>query len=52
MILNYSGAFAVHAGDTLAWGVACAAGTKTGVITVTNVTASTTLATIAYTVTG
>ena len=47
---NYTGAFAVHPGDALNWGVSVGRVSKTGNLTVTNLTASTTLAIIAYSV--
>ncbi len=47
---NYTGAFAVHPGDALSWGVSVGHISKAGNLTVNNVTASTTLATIAYSV--
>ena len=44
----YTGAFTVHAGDTLSWTITVGHVAKTGNLTVTNVTTTTTLATIAY----
>jgi hypothetical protein len=44
----YTGAFIVHAGDTLSWTISVGHLPKSGNLTVTNATTSTTLATIAY----
>jgi hypothetical protein len=46
----YVGAFAVHGGDTLSWTLAVGRLSRTGVLTVTNVTTGVVLATIAYAV--
>lgn len=46
----YTGAFTVHNGDTLAWAISVGHVAKAGNLTVTNVTDSTTLATIVYAV--
>lgn len=44
----YAGAFAVNGGDTLSWTLAAGHLPRTGVLTVTNVTAGAGLATIPY----
>jgi hypothetical protein len=46
----YSGAFSVAPGDVLAWSIAVGLSTKSGTITVTNVTTSATIQAISYTV--
>lgn len=47
---TYAGAFTAHAGDTLSWTIYVGHVAKAGNLTVTNVTGSTTLATVAYAV--
>ena len=50
--INYSGAFTVRPGDSLAWAISLTGPVdRSGVVTVTNMTASTTLDSFNYTVT-
>ena len=46
----YAGAFAVHPADALSWTIAVGKFTRTGTLTVTNVTASTTIQAIPYSI--
>ena len=47
---TYTGAFTVHPGDYLAWGISCAHIGTVGTLTVTNATTSTVLEAISYAV--